>query len=222
MNNTIEKLPVCCENNSNDFPASNNLNRNGYSRGFTLIEIMIVIAIIGTLSAIALPNYMKYKYSVKITLAMADIRIIEKQIALFVFDNNGRLPDNLSDLTTMGGPINDPWGNPYRYLKINSGVVAPVAFIVPVARVVPDIPSAPVVPDIPSAPVVPDIPSVPDNPGVIGLSRKNLMDVPVNQDYDLYSMGKDGQTNASFRVPVSYDDVVRAYEGQYVGLVSEL
>ena len=56
----------------------------------------------------------------------------------------------------------------------------------------------------------------------MGLARKNLMDVPVNEDYDLYSIGKDGKTNISFRVPYSYDDVVRAYEGQYVGLVSEL
>ena len=180
------------------------MNKFGCDKGFTLIEIFIVIAIIGTLSAIAVPNYLKYKNNAKITLAIADIRIIEKQIALYVFDNNGLLPDNLSDLSTIGGVINDPWGNPYRYLKINSGVVAPVAFIAPVAR------------------VVPDIPSVPDNPGILGQARKNFMDVPVNQDYDLYSMGKDGNTNISFRVPVSYDDVVRAYEGQYVGLVSEL
>jgi general secretion pathway protein G len=49
-----------------------------------------------------------------------------------------------------------------------------------------------------------------------------MMDAPVNQDYDLYSMGKDGKTNFSFKAPVSWDDVVRAYEGRYVGLVSEL
>jgi hypothetical protein len=35
-------------------------------------------------------------------------------------------------------------------------------------------------------------------------------------------MGKDGKTNISFKVSVSWDDVVRAYEGRYVGLVSEL
>jgi hypothetical protein len=35
-------------------------------------------------------------------------------------------------------------------------------------------------------------------------------------------MGKDGATKQSFKVGVSKDDVVRAYEGRYVGLVSEL
>ena len=53
-------------------------------------------------------------------------------------------------------------------------------------------------------------------------ARRNMMDAPVNEDYDLYSMGKDGNTNKSFKVPVSKDDVARAYEGRYVGLVSEL
>ena len=195
------------------------LNRNGCKKGFTLIEIAIVIAIIGTLSAIAVPKYLTYKYKAKVVVAVTDIKMLEKLIKLYVVDNDGLLPDSLDDLPTLGGPIKDPWGNPYQYLKINGGVVAPVAFIAPVARVVPDIQREPVQPeiDIPDRPEI-DIP----DPVVIGKARKNFMDVPVNQDYDLYSVGKDGKTNVSFRVPVSYDDVVRAYEGQYIGLVSEL
>jgi len=139
---------------------------------------MIVIAIIGCLSAIALPNYLKYKNNARIAVAVSDIRMIEKQIALFVFDNDGQLPNNLNVLTTIG-IINDPWGNPYRYLRINGG--------------------------LPSAP---------------GLARKDQMLVPVNSDYDLYSMGKDGVSQPAFTSAKSQDDIVRANDGAYVGLVS--
>jgi len=179
MNDPMENLSLDCENSVNDFACSKSLNRNGCNRGFTLIEVFIVIAIIGTLSAIAAPNYIKYRYEALITVAVTDVRMIEKQISLFVFDNNGQLPDSLSELTNIGN-VNDPWGNPYQYLRIAGGTA---------------------------------------NQGQI---RKNMSDNPVNTDYDLYSMGKDGQSQTQFKSKFSRDDVVRAYNGSYVGLVSEL
>jgi general secretion pathway protein G len=182
MNDPMENPSLDRENSVNGIECSKYFNRGISNKGFTLIELMIVIAIIGTLSAIAVPNYLQYKNNAMIAVAVTDIRIIEKQIALFVTNNNGQLPNSLNDLTTIGN-LNDPWGNPYRYLRI-SGVV----------------------------PIGP----------VLGVARRNMMDAPVNQDYDLYSIGKDGQTNRSFKIPVCKDDVVRAYEGRYVGLVSEL
>ena len=44
--------------------------------------------------------------------------------------------------------------------------------------------------------------------------------VPVNNDYDLYSMGADGDTKKPFTAKQSKDDIVRANNGEYVGLVS--
>ena len=41
--------------------------------------------------------------------------------------------------------------------------------------------------------------------------------MPINQDYDLYSSGKDGQTRAPLVVPVSKDDIIRAGTGAYFG-----
>jgi len=166
-----------CENSVNGFACSKYFNRSVCNRGFTLIEIMIVIAIIGCLSAIALPNYLKYKNNARIAVAVTDIRMIEKQIALFVFDNAGQLPNSLNDLTTIGA-VKDPWGNPYQYLNTNGGKAKGM--------------------------------------------RKNMSDNPVNLDYDLYSLGKDGVSKPSFKTKDARDDVVRAYEGRYVGLVSEL
>ncbi len=51
-----------------------------------------------------------------------------------------------------------------------------------------------------------------------GQLRKDKNLVPVNSDYDLYSMGKDGQSQAPFTAPVSYDDIVRCNDGLYIGL----
>jgi general secretion pathway protein G len=155
---------------------SDNLDRKKRIHGFTLIEIMIVVAIIGTLSAIALPNYLKYREKGKIVLALTDIRIIEKTISIYEIDNNG-LPDSLNDLS-ISNTI-DPWRNPYQYLRIDGG----------------------------NAPQ--------------GQLRKDHFMVPVNTDYDLYSMGKDGKSTSPFTAKASQDDVVRANNGGFVGLVSD-
>jgi len=44
---------------------------------------------------------------------------------------------------------------------------------------------------------------------------------PLNSDFDLYSMGKDGQTESNLDKPVSLDDIVRALNGEFVGLASD-
>jgi general secretion pathway protein G len=155
------------------------LNHRFCNSAFTLIEVCIVIAIIGTLSAIAIPNYLGYKNKARMMVAVSDIRMIEKQISLFAFDNDGQFPNSLSELTTIG-TITDPWGNPYQYLRIDGG-----------------------------------------SSKQKGKRRKDHFMVPVNTDYDLYSMGKDGKSAAPFTAAASQDDIVRANDGGYVGLVSD-
>lgn len=54
-------------------------------------------------------------------------------------------------------------------------------------------------------------------PGLAGQRRKDKAMNPVNTDYDLYSMGPDGQTQAQFTAARARDDIVRANNGDYVG-----
>lgn len=50
--------------------------------------------------------------------------------------------------------------------------------------------------------------------------RKDRNLVPINGDYDLYSLGEDGKSLPPLLAPVSQDDVIRANNGGYVGLAS--
>jgi general secretion pathway protein G len=52
----------------------------------------------------------------------------------------------------------------------------------------------------------------------VGLLRKDHNLVPINTDFDLYSVGKDGQSAAALTAQKSRDDVVRGNNGQYIGL----
>ena len=54
-----------------------------------------------------------------------------------------------------------------------------------------------------------------------GQVRKDHKLVPINSDYDLYSMGKDGTSQPPLTAKVSRDDIIRANNGQFVGLAAD-
>jgi general secretion pathway protein G len=100
--------------------------------GFTLIEIMVVVVILGILAAIVAPNVISRIDDAAITRAKQDIRGIESALKLYYMDNS-RYPSTdqgLDALTTRPndpsvrnwrGPYldklpKDPWNNTYRYL----------------------------------------------------------------------------------------------------------
>lgn len=89
------------------------------SRGFTLIELMTIIVIIGSLSTLAIPTYSYYIEKAKVTETIAELRMVEKEVIIF-FNNNDRYPNNLAEIG-QGGLL-DPWGNPYRYLDVTTAV----------------------------------------------------------------------------------------------------
>jgi len=105
------------------------------ARGFTLIEIMVVVVIMGVLAALVVPKLLARTGESKVAAAKVDIATIMQSLKLYKLDNT-RYPTTEQGLQALltrptGGPAangwkeggyiekmpKDPWGNPYQFLS---------------------------------------------------------------------------------------------------------
>lgn len=84
--------------------------------GFTLIEVIVAIAVLGSLAAIAIPQFSSYRYQAQIAQTFADIRKIDLTLRTYKIQN-GDWPATLAALGMSDLPT-DPWNRAYSYLKI--------------------------------------------------------------------------------------------------------
>lgn len=114
--------------------------RRARMTGFTLIELMVVLVIIGVLAALIVPNVLDRADDARVTAAKTDVNNLMQALKLYKLDNQ-RYPTAAQGLQALltrptAGPIpsnwkpyldklpKDPWGNPYQYL--NPGIRAEV------------------------------------------------------------------------------------------------
>lgn len=104
-------------------------------RGFTLIEILVVVVILGILAAVVVPNFLDKPDEAKVTKARVDMKGIGEALAMFKLHNGyfpsteqglealttpptiGRIPTKFQEGGYLKKTPLDPWGNPYVYLS---------------------------------------------------------------------------------------------------------
>jgi prepilin-type N-terminal cleavage/methylation domain-containing protein len=83
-------------------------------KAFTLIELLIVVAIIGILAAIAVPNFMNAQFRAKLARTYADFKSVQTAVGAYQVDNNWAPPD---------------WGNERHNGKSFCALTTPIAYL---------------------------------------------------------------------------------------------
>ena len=148
------------------------------SRGMSLLELMFAVAVIGILSAIAVPSYERYRERALVSRAAQDIGDMSVAIERYT-TRTMRLPVSLAEAGLDAR--RDPWGRAYVFLNFAEETKQGRAL----------------------------------KPRRDGKLR------PINSDYDLYSIGKDGQSKEKLTDRESLDDVVRALDGSFIGAAKD-
>jgi general secretion pathway protein G len=159
--------------------ASRSAPRLARGGGFTLLELMATVAVVGLLASIALPSYAAIIERQKVGQAKLDlheIAMLIERYRTFHFS----VPETLADLGPNLTHPKDPWGRDYQFLNFSSPA-----------------------------------------PGVKGMIRKDHNLHPLNSEFDLYSLGKDGLSQAPLTANASRDDVIWARDGAFVGLAED-
>ena len=97
------------------------------SQGFSLVELLVVLIILGLIAGLVVPNIMGRGEDAKARTAVAEVQRLSMAVDEFYLDT-GRAPRELRELVEQPGNVsnwngpyvnnsnlNDPWGNPYQY-----------------------------------------------------------------------------------------------------------
>jgi general secretion pathway protein G len=197
-------------------------------RAFTLIEIGVVLAIIGVLVALASTAYDSYIERVRVLRAVIEIKNMATELEGYLA-TGGSLPPTLADAGR--GTPKDPWGHSYAYLPL-------------FGKKLPDGSARPPgasggagqgggggqgggagqgggSPGGGGGQGQGGGGGGPAGGGAAAQARKDRFLVPLNTDFDLYSVGRDGESVPALTAAKSRDDVVRAANGSFIGLASK-
>lgn len=90
----------------------------GKSKGFGLLELMVVLVVASLLVSLAVPGYSAFTERAKVSRAIGDIGSLGLAIEQFRLRNDDRIPLSLAELG-LDIPL-DPWDRPYEFLNIGA------------------------------------------------------------------------------------------------------
>ena len=222
-----------------------------HADGFSLIELMLAISIVGVLAALAVPNYMDFIEKARVARAISELHGLAKDIKGFALAV-GTYPNSLADVGLSTRL--DPWGTPYQYYRINCGTTDDITSLAKLklrqknnSRTVPAGYSFSADSQWLVSLAIHNgqsqgylhLTAAGGNGGGggnaggggsngggnaggggppcggVGGARKDRFLVPINSDFDMYSMGKNLDSVASLNPPKSQDDVIRASDGGF-------
>jgi len=94
--------------------------------GFTLVEMLVVITILGILATVGITGLMQHVATARITTTRTKIADLEKLVEIFAMKHNSKLPDSLDELLqgtdddpplAKEGNLYDAWGTKFNYSK---------------------------------------------------------------------------------------------------------
>jgi general secretion pathway protein G len=145
----------------------------------------MVLGVLAVITIIGMGVYSHFIDRAKNTRAIAEIRVLEKEILGF-WQANDRLPDSLAELDRSA--MLDPWRTPYQYINFDTTSAGE---------------------------------EIRRTTGKKGKGKGSGKSSSLNEDFDLFSRGKDRISAPDLSDASSQDDIVRADDGSYTGLVSE-
>ncbi|HVS24358.1 MAG TPA: prepilin-type cleavage/methylation domain-containing protein [Gammaproteobacteria bacterium] len=137
----------------------------------TLIELLSVVVVAGLIAVVGIPSMNTYVNHGRAVIAIGDIGNISGLLYRWQL-NTRAFPETLAE-AGLDGRL-DPWGHPYRYLKIDNAQPTD-------RRLDPNLRA-------------------------------------INTDFDIYSLGPDGETQTEIMAPQARDDVIRGNNGRFIGV----
>ncbi len=215
--------------------------RDSNSIGFSLTELMIVLSIMSIMVVMAIPIYSSAMSVAEEATAIEDIKTISQAVDNY-FMMNGVLPKTLAQVGFDDRV--DPWGKPYifkpvadaqqlgkkgRAAKRAARKAAKATKKILAAAALQSSTENAIFSTNKKGKILIDV----DGDGVIDVKIKNMdlsqvqkiflmalkldaNDMPVNSDYDLYSLGADGDSDVKIDAELSKDDIIRGRDGNFI------
>jgi general secretion pathway protein G len=106
----------------------------GERAGYTLVELMLTMFLVGVLTAVAIPQFVRFQDRARVTHVILHLKIISDALEIYGAEN-GTPPLSLVDFAPELAALTDRWGTPYNYTRVEGAKIGKLRknkFLVPI------------------------------------------------------------------------------------------